>query len=105
MNARDREGLHIVIPLSSAPIVEQAMHDTGVSQHGLVDMFDFNFLVNHTTTLENSFASLNENVTEMSNLLKELICSQALGVPIVSPKNGVTHGATSSRGPSPSVRV
>ena len=55
-----------------APIADEHMHEAKVSEHGLIDMLDFNFLVNCTMTLENSFASLNENVTKMSNLLKEL---------------------------------
>ena len=66
---------------------------------------DFNFLVNRTATLEKSFASLNENVTKMSDLLKELIRSQALGVPVVSPENDVGHGTTLSGGPSLSIKA
>ena len=60
---------------ASAPIAYEHMHEADVSQHGLVDMLDFNFLVNRMTTLENDFASLNENMTKMSDLLKELICN------------------------------
>ena len=90
---------------ASAPIADEHMHEADVSQHGLVDMLDFDVLVNCTTALENNFASLNENVTKMSNLLKELICSQALGIPVVSPKNDVGHETTSSRGPSPSFKA
>ena len=59
-----------------APIVDEPMHEAYVSQPRLVDILDFSFLVNHTTTLEKVFASLNENVIKMSNLLKQLICSQ-----------------------------
>ena len=70
---------------ASAPIVDEHMHEADVSQHGLVDMLDFNFLVNRTTTLENSFVALNKNVTKMSDLLEELIRSLVLGVPMVSP--------------------
>ena len=40
---------------ASAPIADEPMHEADVSQHGLVDMLDFNFLVNCTTTLEKSF--------------------------------------------------
>ena len=56
---------------ASEPIADEHMHEADVSQHDLVDMLDFNFLVNRMTTLKKSFASLNENVTKMSDLLKD----------------------------------
>ena len=43
---------------ASAHFANEPMHEVDVSQHGLVDMLDFNFLVNCTTILENIFASL-----------------------------------------------
>ena len=90
---------------ASAPPVDAFMPDVDVSEHSFVDMLDFNFLVTRTSTLEKGFASLNENVTKMSDLLKELVGSQALGVSMVSPADGAAHGATSSGDPSPSVKA
>ena len=37
---------------ASAPIANEHMHEADVSQHGLVDMLDFNILANCTMTLK-----------------------------------------------------
>ena len=58
------------------------MDEVELTDHGFVDMVEFGFLVSRTSTLEKNFSALNENVTKMTDLLQQLVCQQASGVPV-----------------------
>ena len=48
----------------------------------LWDMVEFGFLVSRTSALEKNLSALNENVTKMTDVLQQLVCQQASGVPV-----------------------
>ena len=66
----------------------QATHDATMDEveatdHGFVDMVEFGFLVSRTSALEKNLSALNENVTKMTDLLQQLVCQQASGIPVI----------------------
>ena len=47
-----------------------------------VDMQDFSKLVARTSTIEKNLRDINENVTKLTEMLKQLVHQQALSVPV-----------------------
>ena len=55
--------------------------DPGLGDHGLVDMVDFCLLQMRTACLESHIASINQNLTDLTNLVKNMIINLAFIAP------------------------
>ena len=58
--------------------------DLGLGDHGLVDMVDFCLLQTRTTCLESHIASINQNLTDLTNLVKNIVINPVF----MAPQNG-----------------
>ena len=67
--------------------VDQTMADEALApnlgDHGLVDMVDFCLLQMHTACLESHIASINPNLTDLTNLVKNIVINLAFMAPII----------------------
>ena len=55
--------------------------DPGLGDHGLVDMVDFFLLQTRTECLESHIASINQNVMDFTNLVKNIVINPAFMPP------------------------
>ena len=51
--------------------------DMGLGDHSLVDMVDFRLLQTHTACLESHRASIDQNLTDLTNLVKNIVINLA----------------------------
>ena len=78
-------------------MAEEAL-DPDLGDHGLVDMVDFCLLQMCTTCLESHIASINQNLTDLTTLVKNIMINPAF----VPPRTG---GASQSSPVEPQVQV
>ena len=55
--------------------------DPGLGDHGLVDMVDCCLLQTRTACLESHIANINQNLTDLSKLVKNIVINPAFMAP------------------------
>ena len=76
---RDPQGSWVEIHVDQT-MAEEAL-DPGLGDHGLVDMADFCLLQTRTVCLESHIASINQNLTDLTNLVKNIVINPAFRAP------------------------
>ena len=59
----------------------EAALDPGLRDHGLVNMVDFCLLQMRMECLESHIASINQNLTDLTNLVKNIVINPAFMAP------------------------
>ena len=72
---RDPQGSRVEIHVDQTMANEEL--DLGLGDHGLVDMVDFCLFQTCTTCLESHIASINQNLTDLTNLVKNIVINPA----------------------------
>ena len=84
-------------------MAEEAL-DPGLGDHGLVDMVDFFLLQTRMACLESHIASINQNLTDLTTLVKDIVINPAFmpprtgGASQPSPVEPQVHVTPSGRG-------
>ena len=76
---RDPQGSWVEINIDQT--MADAALDPGLGDHGLVDMVDFCLFQMHTACLESHIASINQNLTDLTNLVKNIVINPTFMAP------------------------
>ena len=74
---RDPQGSRVELHVDQT--MADATLDLGLGDHGLVDMVDFCLLQTRTSCLESHIACINQNLIDLTNLVKNIVINLALG--------------------------
>ena len=76
---RDPQGSRVEIHIDQT--MADAELDPGLGDHGLVDMVDFCLLQMRKACLESYIASINQNLTDLTNLVKNIVIDPTFMAP------------------------
>ena len=79
---QDPQGSRVEIHVDQT--MADATLDLGLGDHGLVDMVDFCLLQTRTTCLESHIVSINQNLMDLTNLVKNIVINPVFMVPRTS---------------------
>ena len=79
---RDPQGSRVEIPVDQT-MANKAL-DPGLGDHGLVDMVNFCLLQTRTACLESHITSINQNLMDLTNLVKNIVINPIFMAPRTS---------------------